>query len=295
LPSSLFGAASMTCGPGPRVIGRTFWCTPGDFAYGALGRKRGTSPFKKRSTPRVEVMPCSSCILRALSPSGPLDGARRCSLEGNASEPSPLVVPSLESLRSQLGCRSCLPFAAVRGAQPHGGRCSSVITQLQGFSSCIPAAVPHQWPSRRMTTSLTLGRSKPSCGFPPQPQLQGCSSSLLGQGASQVGALPSTWVGDSLLPPAFRGEGCSPALQRRQTLATQGQPAASHQLQRVRPFGLDGFGAASDAASCRSGRGVDVHPPHGRRLRRVWVWHIHPFSCLPATLGDRTRRRTPQW
>jgi hypothetical protein len=180
----------MTCGPGPRVIGRTFWCTPGDFAYGALGRKRGTSPFKKRSTPRVEVMPCSSCILRALSPSGPLDGARRCSLEGNASEPSPLVVPSLESLRSQLGCRSCLPFAAVRGAQPHGGRCSSVITQLQGFSSCIPAAVPHQWPSRRMTTSLTLGRSKPSCGFPPQPQLQGCSSSLLGQGASQVGPCP---------------------------------------------------------------------------------------------------------
>jgi hypothetical protein len=38
-------------GPGPRVIGRNLWCTPGDFARGALGRKRGTSPFKKGSTP----------------------------------------------------------------------------------------------------------------------------------------------------------------------------------------------------------------------------------------------------
>jgi hypothetical protein len=65
----------------------------------------------------------------------------------------------------------------------------------------------------------------------------------------------------------------------------RGRPAAGHQLQRVRPFGLDGFGAASDAASCRSGRGVAVRPPHGRRLRRVWVRHIHPFSCPLATLG----------
>jgi hypothetical protein len=112
-------------------------------------------------------MPCSSRILRALPPSGPLDGARRCLLEGNASGPSPLVAPSPESLRSQLGYRSCLPFAAVRGAQPHGGRYSSVITRLQGFSSCSPVAVPRQWPSRRMTTSLMVGRSKPGCGFPP--------------------------------------------------------------------------------------------------------------------------------
>jgi hypothetical protein len=69
-------------GPGPCVIGQNLWCTPGDFARGAPGRKRGTSPFKMGSTPRVEVMPCSSCILRAFPPSGPLDGARRCSLGG---------------------------------------------------------------------------------------------------------------------------------------------------------------------------------------------------------------------
>jgi hypothetical protein len=90
---------------------------------------------------------------------------------------------------------------------------------------------------------------------------------------------------DPLLPPAFGGEGCLPALRRRQTSATRGRLATGCQLQRARPFGLDGFGAASDAASCRSSRGMAVRSPHGRRLRRVRVRHIHPFSCPSATLG----------
>jgi hypothetical protein len=51
----------------------------------------------------------------------------------------------------------------------------------------------------------------------PCPQLQGCSSSMLGRRASRVGVLPSAWAGDPLLPPAFRGEGRPPALRRRQT------------------------------------------------------------------------------
>jgi hypothetical protein len=177
-------------GPGPRVIGRTFWCTPGDFARGAPGRKRGISPFKKGSTPRVEVMPCPSCILRAVSPSGPLDGVRRCSLEGDASEPSPPVVLSSESLRPQLGCRSCLPFAVVRGAQPREGRCSSVITWLQGFSSCSLAAIPRQWPSRRMTTSLTVGRSKPGYGFHPSLSFKDVHHPHRGGGRAKSGPCP---------------------------------------------------------------------------------------------------------
>jgi hypothetical protein len=49
------------------------------------------------------------------------------------------------------------------------------------------------------------------------PQLQGCSSSVLGRRASQVGVLPSAWAGDPLLPPAFGGEGRPPALRRRRT------------------------------------------------------------------------------
>jgi hypothetical protein len=86
---------------------------------------------------------------------------------------------------------------------------------------------------------------------PPYPQLQGCSSSLLGWKASRVGALTSAWAGDPLLPPAFGGEGCSPALRRRRTSATRGRLAAGHQLQHVWLLGPDGFGAASNAASRR--------------------------------------------
>jgi hypothetical protein len=106
---------------------------------------------------------------------------------------------------------------------------------------------------------------------PPQLQLQGCSSSSLEWRASQVGGPPSAWAGDPLLPPAFRGEGCSPALRRRRTSATWGRLVAGRQLQRVRPFGLGSFGTASDAASCRLAGGVAVRPPHGRRSRRAQV------------------------
>jgi hypothetical protein len=60
---------------------------------------------------------------------------------------------------------------------------------------------------------------------PPCPQLQGCSSSSLGRKASRVGVLPFAWTGDPLLPLAFGGEGCSPALRRRRTSATRGRPA----------------------------------------------------------------------
>jgi hypothetical protein len=59
---------------------------------------------------------------------------------------------------------------------------------------------------------------------PPCPQLQGCSSSALGRRASRVGASPSAWAGGPLLPPAFEGEGCSPALRRRRTPGTRGRP-----------------------------------------------------------------------
>jgi hypothetical protein len=167
LPSSLFGPASTTRGACPPCHRADLLVHTRRLCPWRSGRKRGTSSFKKGSTPRVEVMPCSSCILRALPPSGPLDGVCRCLLEGDASKPSPPVVLSSESLRPQLGCRSCLPFAVIRGVQPREGRCSSVTTRLQGFSSCSLAAVPRLWPSRRMTTSLTVGRSKLGCDFPP--------------------------------------------------------------------------------------------------------------------------------
>jgi hypothetical protein len=55
--------------------------TEGDFTRDAPGRK-GEISFKKGSISRVVVVPCSSCILRALPPSGPLDGGALVSAGG---------------------------------------------------------------------------------------------------------------------------------------------------------------------------------------------------------------------
>jgi hypothetical protein len=111
-------------------------------------------------------MPRSSCDHRALLPSGPPDGVRQCSLEGSASRSSlPATSPS-ESVRSWWCRRSCLLPSVVGGVQPHGGWHPSTI-QLQGFSSCSLAAVPHRRSPRRMTTSLVVGRSKPGYGLSP--------------------------------------------------------------------------------------------------------------------------------
>jgi hypothetical protein len=55
----------------------------------------------------------------------------------------------------------------VGGAQPHGDWHPSAIARLQGFSSGSPAAFPHRWSPRMVTTSLMVGRSKPGCGLCP--------------------------------------------------------------------------------------------------------------------------------
>jgi hypothetical protein len=119
----------------------------------------------------------------------------------------------------------------------------------------------------------------------PCPQLQGCSSSALGRRASRVGAPPFAWAGDPLLPPAFGGEGRSPALRRRRTSATRGWSSK-----------------ASSATACLAprprwlwcrlrrclpplGRGVAVRPPHGRWSRRAQVGHTHGFTRVAGRTG----------
>jgi hypothetical protein len=112
--------------------------------------------FKKGSISRPVAMPRSSCIHRALSPSGPPDEVRRCSLEGSVSGPPPPAISPPESSRSWWCCRSCFLIAAVRGAQLRGDWRSSLIVRLRGFSSCSPAATSGWWSSTRMTTSLVV-------------------------------------------------------------------------------------------------------------------------------------------
>jgi hypothetical protein len=111
-------------------------------------------------------MPRSSCDHRALSPSEPPDGVRRCSLEGSVSRSSLSATSPSKSVRSWWCRRSCLLPAAVGGVQPHGGWHPFTTIQLQGFSSCSPAATLGRWSSTRMTTSLVVERSDPGCGLP---------------------------------------------------------------------------------------------------------------------------------
>jgi hypothetical protein len=126
-------------------------------------------------------------------------------------------------------------------------RCSSppVVTQNDDRQPCGGEERAGPWP-------------------PPCPQLQGCSSSVLGRRPSRVGVLPSVWAGDPLLPPAFGGEGRLPALRRRRT-----------------------------ATCCLVGVWLSVHRTgDGRAMRRSATSTALPAP--PTAPGGRTTCRTPQ-
>jgi hypothetical protein len=107
-----------------------------------------------------------------------------------------------------------------RGATPWGWHPSTII-RLQGFSSCSPAAVPCRWSSRRMTTSLVVGRSKSGCGLPPALSFKDVHHPCWGGGCAELG--PHLRVGsDRLLPSVFGGEGHSLFMRGRRTSGTRG-------------------------------------------------------------------------
>jgi hypothetical protein len=137
-----------------------------DFPHDASGARVGGFAFKKGLISRAVDMPRSSCDHRTLSPSGPPNGVRRCSLEGSASRSSLPVTSPPESSRSWWCRRSCLLLAAVGGVQPHGSWYPYTIIRLQGFSSRSPVETSSWWSSTRITTSLVVERSEPGCGLP---------------------------------------------------------------------------------------------------------------------------------
>jgi hypothetical protein len=180
----------------------------------------GESAFKKGSIPWAVDMPRSSYDHRALSPSGPPDGVRWCSLEGSASRSSLPATSLSESVRSWWCRRSCLLPATVGGVQPNGGWHPSTTIRLQGFSSCSPAAVPRRWSSRRMTTSLVVGRSKPGCGLPPALSFKDVHHPRWGGRRVEPGFyLPRGPVARFFLQHSGEERG-SPATRRRRTSAT---------------------------------------------------------------------------
>jgi hypothetical protein len=103
----------------------------------------------------------------------------------------------------------------------------------------------------------------------PCPQLQGFSSSMLGRRASRIRAPPFARAGGPLLPPAFGGEGCSPALRKRQTSATQGRPSEAPSAVACLAPRPGGLWCRLQRCLLPLGRGVAVRPSHGRRSRRA--------------------------
>jgi hypothetical protein len=116
----------------------------------------------------------------------------------------------------------------VGGAQPHGGWHPSAIARLQGFLSGSPAAFPHQWSPKMVTTSSVVGRSKPGCGLCPALSFKDLHHPCWGGGRGEPGPA-FVWAGDPLLPPSSGGGNHPPAPWRRRPPAMRGRRTAAAQ------------------------------------------------------------------
>jgi hypothetical protein len=179
-PSSRFGLARVTCGTQPPCRrGRTLEYVSGDFACDAKGCKQGGLPIKGDRSPGQ--WPClrSPLMHRALPPFEPPDGVYW----------------------------HRLALAVVGEAWPRGGWHLLAIARLQGFSSCSPAAFPHQW-------SVWWGEASRAVASAPPSASRIFVIRAEAEERTEWG-VASAWVGDPFLPPTFGGERHPPALRRR--------------------------------------------------------------------------------
>jgi hypothetical protein len=114
---------------------------------------------------------------------------------------------------------------------------------------------------------------------PPYPQLQGCSSSVLGRRVHRAGARLRMGSGP-LLPSVIGGEGRSPSMALAAAVCLAPRPERLWRCFRchLRPLG----------------RSVAARLPHGCRSRRARVGHVQDLLAPSAAPGGRTTRRTPQ-
>jgi hypothetical protein len=120
---------------------------------------------------------------------------------------TPLMHCTLPPFEPPDGAHWCrLAPAVVGGARPRGDWRSSAIARIQGFSSCSPAAFPHQW-------SVWWGEASRAAASAPPSASRIFVIRAEAEERTEWGAT-SAWVGDPFLPPAFGGEGHPPALWR---------------------------------------------------------------------------------
>jgi hypothetical protein len=238
-------------------------------------------------------MLCSSRLHRALPPSRPPDGVRRCFLERSASGHF-LWRPYRRRARARGGAGGLAFFLLLfRGARPRGGWCSSTIARLQGFSSCSPAAVPRQWSSRRMTTSLVVGRSKPGCSLPPALSFKDVHHPCWGGGRAESGLRFSRGLAARFFLQHSGEKGVRQPCEGGELRLCGVGRLRRRQLPRVWLLGLEGFGVASNAAFCRlDGVWLSVHRTgDGHAVRRSATPTASPASsAAPGVVQDVVRR-----
>jgi hypothetical protein len=113
----------------------------------------------------------------------------------------------------------------------------------------------------------------------PRPQLQRCSSSMLGRRVRRVGACLRVGSGP-LLPSVIGGEGRSPSVALAATACLAPWPGRLWRCFRCHLLPL--------------GRSVAARPPHGCQSRRARDSHVQVLPAPSAALGGRTTRRTPR-
>jgi hypothetical protein len=166
----------------------------------------------------------------------------------------------------------------VGGAQPRGGWYLSAITRLQGFSSGSPAASPHQWSPKTVTTSLMVGRSKPGYGLCPALSFKDLHHPCWGGGRAEPELyLPYGSAGHLFLQ--HPEERALTGLAEGADFENAGPVGCEcRQLQRVWLTGSAGSGSASGA------------PSH--RLAECGHLHVVRAAIAPHVPGDRPRCRT---
>jgi hypothetical protein len=180
----------------------------------------------------------------------------------HASRPSTFRAPGWGAPALLPSCR--WRNATSRKLVPFGHRSASRIFIRQ--PGCIPSPVVTQDGDHQSDGGEKQAGLRPL----PRPQLQGCSSSLLGRRARRAGALPPARVSGPPLLPASGGGNHPPALWRRRPPAMPGKancccPArVQHSVLCSRFCGEDGsedllvrFGAAG-ARWCGVGGQVDA-------------------------------------
>jgi hypothetical protein len=129
------------------------------------------------------------------------------------------VLPPSEPPDGERSCRFCL--AVVGGTQLRGSWYLSAIARLQGFSSGSPAASPHRWSPKTVTTSSMVGRSELGCDLSPALSFKDLHHPCWGRERGESGPA-FAWTGVPSLS-ASRGGNHPPALRRRRPLAMPGK------------------------------------------------------------------------